>query len=223
VFPCRCAAWHTWSCTSKYGYDLREQDVYWNAADPGWGYGLFYAIDADEPAPPGTLGRVAVDSTAPLFAFTGYYNEPARTAQRFTDDGRWYITGDVASRDQDGRIFFSGRDDDVIIMAGYRIGPFDVESVLAAHDDVAEAAVIGVPDALKGEVIEAYVVAREGTTPSKELTADLQRHVKSKLAAHAYPRRVHYVDALPKTPSGKIQRFILRRQRAAELTDTMSS
>ncbi len=178
--------------------------------------------DADEPAPPGIVGRVAVDSTAPLFAFTGYHNEPERTAQRFTDDGRWYLTGDVALRDQDGRFFFSCRDDDVIIMAGYRIGPFDVESVLAAHDDVAESAVIGVPDALKGEVIEAYVIVRAGVTPSEELTADLQRHVKSKFAAHAYPRRVHYVDALPKTPSGKIQRFILRRQRVAELTDTAS-
>ena len=105
-------------------------------------------------------------------------------------------------------------------MAGYRIGPFDVESVLATHDDVAEAAVIGVPDPLKGEVIEAYVVPRAGVTPSDELTAELQQHVKAKFAAHAYPRRVHYLDALPKTPSGKIQRFILRQQRVAELAET---
>ena len=116
--------------------------------------------------------------------------------------------------------FFSSRDDDVIIMAGYRIGPFDVESVLVAHDDVAEAAVIGVSDALKGEVIEAYVVPRAGLVPSDEFTAELQQHVQAKFAAHAYPRRVHYVDALPKTPSGKIQRFILRQQRVTELTET---
>lgn len=100
-------------------------------------------------------------------------------------------------------------------MAGYRIGPFDVESVLTAHADVAEAAVIGVPDPLKGEVIEAYVVPRAGVIPSDELTADLQQHVKTRFAAHAYPRRVHYLDALPKTPSGKIQRFVLRQQRVA--------
>lgn len=329
----------------EYGYDLREEDVYWNAADPGWAYGLYYAIaaplaagrrsillrpgfspelswrvlaeygvtnyaaaptvyralrnskapsnvrlrcassagepltpdlipwaeatfgvpirdhygqtelgmcvangwhpdvladikpgsmgaplpghrvevlleGADEPAPAGTLGRVAVDSTAPLFGFVGYHAEPERTAQRFSADGRWYLTGDVALRDEDGCFFFSSRDDDVIIMAGYRIGPFDVESVLTAHDDVAEAAVIGVPDPMKGEVIEAYVVPRDGVTPSDDLTARLQQHVKSKFAAHAYPRRVHYLDALPKTPSGKIQRFILREQRVTDLAKT---
>ena len=176
--------------------------------------------DADEAAPAGTLGRVAVDSTAPLFAFDGYHNEPERTAQRFTEDGRWYLTGDIAMCDDDGCFFFSSRDDDVIIMAGYRIGPFDVESVLAAHEDVAEAAVIGVPDAMKGEVIEAYVVLRAGVQPSDALTTELQQHVKAKFAAHAYPRRVHYLDALPRTPSGKIQRFILRRQRVAELAET---
>jgi acetyl-CoA synthetase len=178
--------------------------------------------DADEPAPAGTLGRVAVDSTAPLFAFTGYHNEPGKTAQRFSADGRWYLTGDVAMRDQDGCFFFSSRDDDVIIMAGYRIGPFDVESVLAAHDHVAEAAVIGAPDPLKGEVIEAFIVVRAGVAPSEALTAELQQHVKAKFAAHAFPRRVHYVEALPKTPSGKIQRFVLRRQRVTESADASS-
>jgi acetyl-CoA synthetase len=168
------------------------------------------------------LGRVAVDSTAPLFAFTGYHNEPGKTAQRFSADGRWYLTGDVAMRDQDGCFFFSSRDDDVIIMAGYRIGPFDVESVLAAHDHVAEAAVIGAPDPLKGEVIEAFIVVRAGVAPSEALTAELQQHVKAKFAAHAFPRRVHYVEALPKTPSGKIQRFVLRRQRVTESADASS-
>ncbi|HTI76900.1 MAG TPA: AMP-binding protein, partial [Mycobacterium sp.] len=267
----------------EYGYDLRDDDAYWNAADPGWGYGLFYAIagplaagrrsilfhggftpestwrvlaelgvtnyaaaptvyralrnaeapttvrlrcassagepltpdlipwarsalgvpirdqygqtelgmvvanawhpdlirdvkpasmgtalpghnvtvlhdDADVTAPAGTFGRVAVDATAPLFAFAGYHDSPEKTAQRFTADGRWYLTGDTAMRDEDGRFFFSCRDDDLIIMAGYRIGPFDVESVLVAHPAVAEAAVIGVPDTLRGEVIEAFVV-----------------------------------------------------------------
>lgn len=328
----------------EYGYGLREDDIYWNAADPGWAYGLYYAIaaplaagaqgillrsgfsaeltwrvlaefgvtnyaaaptvyralrnseapqtvrlrcassagepltpdlipwsertfgvpirdhygqtelgmvianawhpalldevkpgamgvalpghhitvlltESDEPAPAGTLGRVAVDSTAPLFSFVGYHNDPEKTAQRFTKDGRWYLTGDVALRDEDGYFYFSSRDDDVIIMAGYRIGPFEVESALTAHEDVAEAAVIGVPDVLKGEVIEAYIVARTGVVPSDSLTAELQKHVKAKFAAHAYPRRVHYVDALPKTPSGKIQRFILRQQRLAELAE----
>ncbi|HTI77364.1 MAG TPA: AMP-dependent synthetase, partial [Mycobacterium sp.] len=105
----------------------------------------------------------------------------------------------------------------LIIMAGYRIGPFDVESVLVAHPAVAEAAVIGVPDTLRGEVIEAFVVLPAGAEASDSLTTELQQHVKKKFAAHAYPRAIHYVDALPKTPSGKIQRYLLRNSRAAAL------
>ena len=176
--------------------------------------------DADEAAQDGTFGRVAIDRSAPLFMFTGYHNAPDKTAQRYTADGRWYLTGDTAMRDSDGCFFFSARDDDVIIMAGYRIGPFDVESVLVAHPDVAEAAVVGVPDDLRGEVIEAFVVPVAGVAGSDELTAGLQQRVKTQFAAHAYPRVIHYVDALPKTPSGKVQRFLLRRQRAAELTSS---
>ena len=122
--------------------------------------------------------------------------------------------------DDDGALFFSSRDDDVILMAGYRIGPFDVESVLVTHPDVAEAAVIGVPDQLRGEVLEAFVVLRPGVTASQELTKELQQLVKTKFAAHAFPRSIHYADALPKTPSGKIQRFLLRAQRKAELADS---
>src|SRR4029450_2131594 len=109
------------------------------------------------------------------------------------------------------------RCDDVIIMAGYRIGPFDVESVLLTHADVAEVAVIGVPDERRGEVLEAFVVLRPDATASPTLTAELQQLVKTKFAAHAFPRSVHYIDELPKTPSGKIQRFLLRAQRNAEL------
>ena len=176
--------------------------------------------DRDEPAPPGTLGRVAVDTTAPLFAFGGYHNATDKTIERFTADGRWYLTGDSAAMDDDGALFFSSRDDDVILMAGYRIGPFDVESVLVTHPDVAEAAVIGVPDQLRGEVLEAFVVLRPGVTASQELTKELQQLVKTKFAAHAFPRSIHYADALPKTPSGKIQRFLLRAQRKAELADS---
>jgi acetyl-CoA synthetase len=112
--------------------------------------------------------------------------------------------------DDDGALFFSSRDDDVIIMAGYRIGPFEVESVLVSHAAVAEAAAIGVPDELRGEVLEAYVVPAAGVDPDADLTVELQALVKQKFAAHAYPRAIHYVDELPKTPSGKIQRFVLR-------------
>src|SRR6185312_10654656 len=99
---------------------------------------------------------------SPLMWFTGYLNAPEKTAERFTADGRWYLTGDTAAQDAEGRLFFSSRDDDVIIMAGYRISPFDVESVLVTHEAVAEAAAVAAPDELRGEVLEAYVVLRPG-------------------------------------------------------------
>jgi acetyl-CoA synthetase len=152
-------------------------------------------------------------TASPLAHFTGYHGD-AGAGRRFTPGGRWYLTGDAGYVDADGHYFFSARDDDVIIMAGYRIGPFDVESVLVTHDQVAEAAVIGVPDQLRGEVIEAFVVLRDPSQGTEELAGELQQLVKDKFAAHAYPRRVHFVDALPKTPSGKVQRYILRKQRA---------
>jgi acetyl-CoA synthetase len=117
--------------------------------------------------------------------------------------------------DEDGYIFFSARDDDVIIMAGYRIGPFEVESVLVTDPAVAEAAVVGMPDELRGEVIAAFVVLAPGVAGTDELAESLQRRVKTKLAAHAYPRTVHFVEELPKTPSGKIQRFVLRERGAS--------
>ncbi|WP_228002848.1 AMP-binding protein [Nocardia australiensis] len=181
---------------------------------PGWTCAVL-AADADTEAPTGEMGRVAIDTErSPLLWFVGYLDAPERTAQRYTENGRWYLTGDAGSRDADGFFRFSSRDDDVIIMAGYRIGPFEVESVLALHDQVAEAAVVGMPDELRGEVLEAFVVLRNGFTGSPELVAELQTLVKEKFAAHAYPRRVHFVDSLPKTPSGKVQRFELRQQRS---------
>ncbi|MEV0341543.1 AMP-binding protein [Nocardia sp. NPDC050713] len=182
---------------------------------PGWTCAVL-AEDADVEAAPGELGRVAIDTErSPLLWFLGYLDAPERTAQRYTADGRWYLTGDAGSRDADGFFHFSARDDDVIIMAGYRIGPFEVESVLVLHDQVAEAAVVGLPDELRGEVLEAFVVLRNGSAGSAELAAELQQLVKEKFAAHAYPRRVHFVTSLPKTPSGKVQRFVLRQQGGA--------
>ncbi|WP_039825853.1 AMP-binding protein [Nocardia testacea] len=179
---------------------------------PGWACAVL-ADDADTEAPTGELGRIAIDTErSALLWFLGYLDTPEQTAQRFTADGRWYLTGDAGSRDADGYFHFSARDDDVIIMSGYRIGPFDVESVLVLHDQVAEAAVVGLPDELRGEVLEAFVVLRGDTTGTPELEAQLQTLVKQKFAAHAYPRRVHFVSTLPKTPSGKVQRFLLRQQ-----------
>ncbi len=197
--------------------DLRE-DVpagSMGRALPGWTLGVLLE-DIDEVAPAGTVGRLVIDTTAsPLMWFSGYLDAPDKTAERYTADGRWYITGDTAAQDPEGRLYFSARDDDVIIMAGYRISPFDVESVLVTHEAVAEVAAVAAPDQLRGEVLEAYVVLRPGHDGSPELVAQLQNLVKTQFAAHAYPRAIHFVDELPKTPSGKIQRFKLREEARA--------
>ncbi|MGY5318110.1 AMP-binding enzyme [Neomicrococcus lactis] len=149
---------------------------------------------------------------SPLAWFSGYKDAPERTAQRFSADGTWYYTGDAGRRDEDGYFYFQSRDDDIILMAGYRIGPFDVESVLATHPAVQESAVVGEPDEIRGEVVVAYVVLAEGNEGSDDLATELKTHVKTNYSAHAYPRKVNFVLSLPKTPSGKIQRFILREQ-----------
>ena len=177
---------------------------------PGWRLSVLRA-DTDDIASAGSTGRLAVDiANSPLMWFQGYRHAPERSAERFTEDGRWYLTGDAATSDADGNFFFTARDDDVILMAGYRIGPSEVEGVLLEHPYVAEAAVVGAPDELRGEVLVAHVVLRPGARPSRNLFKELRDLVKTRLAAHLYPRAVYIVPALPKTPSGKIQRFALR-------------
>jgi acetyl-CoA synthetase len=182
---------------------------------PGWSMTVL-KHDADAPAATGEVGRLAVEvAESPFFTFTGYGIYRDNRSSRFTGDGRYYITGDLASLGADDLIRFSSRDDDVILMAGYRIGPFDVESVLVTHPGVAECAVVAAPDEVRGEVIHAYVVPSGPVEDPDALTLDLQEWVRTKYAAHAYPRLVSLVDALPKTPSGKIQRAVLRQQSQA--------
>jgi acetyl-CoA synthetase len=177
---------------------------------PGWSVTVLRE-DTSVPAEFGELGMLAVDvAGSPLMTFTGYAGSAADG--RFTADGRFYLTGDLAARNADGTLRFSSRDDDVIIMAGYRIGPFDVESVLVQHEAVAECAVVAAPDPIRGEVIEAFVVLRHNRLAGEDLERELQDHVRQRYAAHAYPRRVHVVAGLPKTASGKIQRGKLRRE-----------
>ncbi len=164
-----------------------------------------------EEVEPGESGRLAVDTTrSPLYAFQGY-----REQKEAPVHGPYYLTGDTAELGQDGSLTFVGRADDIILSAGYRIGPFDVESCLIEHPAVAESAVIGKPDAERGEIVVAFVVLRPGHAGSPELVVELQQFARNRLSAHADPREVMFVDELPKTPSGKIQRFVLR-QRAAE-------
>ncbi|WP_134323829.1 AMP-binding protein [Cumulibacter soli] len=313
-----------------YALDVAEDDVFWNAADPGWAYGLFYSLigpmltkrtslmftggfepvqtmqimrefgvtnfcgaptmyrairassadaayplrrasSAGEPLTPDVVswakanfgievrdhygqtelgmvicnlwhpavarplkegsmgiplpgisadivdGQIAIDVAAsPALWFSGYVDDPAKSAERFSADGAWYLTADTGRVDDDGYFFFNARDDDVILAAGYRIGPFDVESVLVTHPAVAEVAVVGRPDpdGVRGEMVEAFVVLMPGSEPGPELAEELQRLVRDQYSKHAYPRKVNFVTELPKTPSGKVQRFLLRQASA---------
>lgn len=186
-------------------------------AMPGWTATVLQE-QADIEVGPDEIGRVAmIVAQSPVAWFNGYHGDPAKTAEKFTADGRYYLTGDTGHFDKDGYFYFSARDDDVILMAGYRIGPFEVESAILSHPAVAEAAVIAVPDEVRGEVIEAYVVLRDGHEGSAEVERDIQQWVKTRYAAHAYPRSVHFAPSLPKTPSGKVQRFALKQQRMQDI------
>ena len=142
--------------------------------------------------------------------FREYRNDPERTAA--TRRGDWYVTGDRAYRDEDGYFWFVSRADDVILSAGYRIGPFEVESALIEHPAVAESAVVSSPDATRGEVVKAFVVLAPGYAASEELKQALQDHVKQVTAPYKYPRKIDFIETLPKTVSGKIRRVELREQ-----------
>ncbi len=157
-------------------------------------------------------GHFAVDTWhSPLMWFRGYWKAPEKTAERFVRNGRYYLTGDTVSCDADGYFYFSGRRDDIILTAGYRVGPFEVESAVMKHPAVAEVAVVGIPDELRGEVIKAFVVLNMGFEPSESLAEEIKQFVKTQLSAHEYPRVIEFIEQLPKTPSGKIQRFLLRQ------------
>jgi len=165
----------------------------------------------------GEAGQIAIDVAAsPLFHFDGYtWGEKDPFAQGY------YLTGDMAVNNGDGSFSFSGRDDDIITTAGYRVGPADVESSLLEHPAVAESGVVAKPDDKRGAIIKAYVVIKSDQIPADDqvLREELQNHVRRRLSTHAFPREIEFVDELPKTPSGKIQRFILRdraRQDAGE-------
>jgi len=186
---------------------------------PSPGFVVDVIDEAGQPLPAGREGDIAVrvSPERPVGLFREYWRHPEATdaARR----GDWYVTGDRAYRDEDGYLWFVGRADDVIISAGYRIGPFEVESALVEHPAVAEAAVVAAPDPTRGEVVKAYVILASGYAPSDELARVLQDFVKGATAPYKYPRRIVFVTELPKTISGKIRRIELReraRQEAQE-------
>ncbi|MDQ4112962.1 MAG: AMP-binding protein [Actinomycetota bacterium] len=181
---------------------------------PGWSLTAL-RLDEDVPVEPGEVGRLAVRvAESPFFTFTGYGQDRGHRGDRFSADGEFYLSGDLITIDAGGLIHFSSRDDDVILMAGYRIGPFDVESALGTHPGVAECAVVAAPDEMRGEIIKAYVVLTPGFEGTEALVKELQDWVKKEYAAHAYPRQIEFVAELPKTPSGKVQRAVLRKRLA---------
>jgi acetyl-CoA synthetase/medium-chain acyl-CoA synthetase len=175
---------------------------------PAPGYDV-RVIDLDgREAPAGDEGDIALRGDAPAL-FAGYWNQPEETAAVYR--GEWYVTGDRAVRDEDGYLWFTGRADDVILSAAYRIGPFEVESALLEHAAVAESAVVGKPDADRGQIVKAFVVLRPGLEGDDALVSKLQAHVKRVTAPYKYPREIEFVDSLPKTRSGKIRRVELRK------------
>jgi acetyl-CoA synthetase/medium-chain acyl-CoA synthetase len=183
---------------------------------PAPGIDLAVIGDDDAVLPPGQEGDVAVrvKPVRPPGLFREYKGNPEKTAACFRGD--WYLTGDRAYVDADGYFWFVGRADDVILSAGYRIGPFEVESALIEHPAVAESAVVASPDAERGEVVKAFVVLAPGHTASEALAKALQEHVKSVTAPYKYPRRIEFVSELPKTVSGKIRRVELREREWAK-------
>jgi acyl-coenzyme A synthetase/AMP-(fatty) acid ligase len=183
---------------------------------PSPGFDL-QVIDHDgAPLPPGKEGDIAVrvEPRRPVGLFKEYWKNPQEMSKSFRGD--WYITGDRAYADEDGYFWFVGRGDDVINSAGYRIGPFEVESALIEHPAVAESAVVASPDELRGEIVKAFVVLAPGHTGSDELAIELQEHCKKLTAPYKYPREIEFVTDLPKTISGKIRRVDLRERERAK-------
>ena len=201
---------------------------------PGWparpgsmgraypGHRVAVIDDAGQPCPAGTPGDVALHrldvhgQPDPVF-FLGYWRNPAATLAKYTGAtaSSWCRTGDTAVMDADGYLWYHGRSDDVFKAAGYRIGPSEVENCLIKHPAVANAAVVPKPDAARGAVVKAYVVLAPGVVGDSALVAALQQHVRSRLAPYEYPKEIEFIDALPMTTTGKVQRRLLRLQEQA--------
>jgi acetyl-CoA synthetase len=139
-------------------------------------------------------------------------HRPDATQAKFTPSGEWLLTGDLATADDDGYLWYAARNDDVITSAGYRIGPGEIEECLMGQEAVAMAAAVGVADAVRTEVVKAFIVPAPGAAASDELEADIRAHVRQRLAAYLYPREVEFVSELPLTTTGKIRRAELRER-----------
>jgi len=177
-------------------------------AAPGHEVRILDPETGDSTVPPGEVGEIGVRYEGTPACFKEYWNKPDKTDGKIQDG--WLLTEDLGTVDEDGYFEFVSRKDDVIISAGYRIGPEEIEDSLAGHDAVADAGVVGVPDEERGEVPKAYVQLAEGNETSVELVDELKQHVKDRLAKYEYPREIEFIDELPKTATGKIKRTDLR-------------
>jgi acetyl-CoA synthetase len=164
----------------------------------------------------GELGEIAVHRKDDPVFFLGYWKNEKATREKFV--GEWGCTGDQGRRDEDGYLWYQGRSDDVIKSAGYRIGPAEIESCLVKHAAVANAAVIGKPDATRGAIVKAFIVLQPGHAPTESLVQQIQEHVRGRLAPYEYPREIEFIDALPMTTTGKVQRKELRKLEESKLT-----
>jgi acetyl-CoA synthetase len=180
------------------------------------GHRVAVVDDAGKVLPSGEVGEVCVQRTCngepdPVFLIE-YWKNPAATAEKFIGTGEeaWGRTGDLAKMDEDGYLWYQGRADDMFKSAGYRIGPAEIENCLVRHPAVANAAVIGAPDEMRGTIVKAFIVLQPGRQPSSELEAELQAHVRQYLAPYEYPKAIEFIDALPMTTTGKVQRRVLR-------------
>jgi acetyl-CoA synthetase len=167
------------------------------------------------PVKRGELGEIAVGRQGDPVFFLEYWKNPEATRDKYVGD--WGLTGDQGRMDEDGYLWYQGRSDDVIKSAGYRIGPAEIESCLVKHPAVANAAVIGKPDATRGAIVKAFIVLQPGFSASPDLIAKIQDHVRGRLAPYEYPREIEFIDALPMTTTGKVQRKELRKREEAKL------
>jgi acetyl-CoA synthetase len=187
------------------GVEVREGSM--GKPMPGWDVQI---LDEDEqPVAQGDRGEICLRARSNPHYPLGYWRNDEAGEEAFA--GEWFHTKDAAVQDEDGYYWYVGRADDVIIAAGYRIGPFEVESACLEHAAVREAAAVASPDELRGNVVKAFVVLADGYEPSEELAAEIKAHVRNRLSAYAYPRRIEFVADLPKTLTGKIRRIELRQ------------
>jgi acyl-coenzyme A synthetase/AMP-(fatty) acid ligase len=197
-------------CFNRVGAELRPG----SCGRPGPGTVIELLDDELRPVAEGEDGALCVRRDSHPGMMQGYWHKPERTAEVFR--GPWYWSGDVLARDADGYFWFKGRNDDVMKASGYRISPFEVESCLVSHPAVLEAAAVESPDPLRGMVVKAFLVLRPGVQPGAELAAEIQEFARQHMAGYKYPRKVEFLEALPKTASGKIKRKELReRERSA--------